>query len=336
MKPLVSVVIPVYNVEKYLARCVDSVLVQTYPNIEVILVDDGSPDGSGAICDQYASEHSNVRVVHKPNGGLASARNAGMKVMTGQYLFFVDSDDWIDPETLEELTEIAERTGVDFVRYTPVYAGWPNHEDGEMYNIAKEKVLHEGIFTKVDIVRDIFPKLFAQENLSMGVIVSAWRSLYRASFITENHLCFDESIRYAEDTYFSANVVYHTNSFYFVGGGRYYHYFYNPSSITKSYKKDRWDSGKRMITTFEKTFSDKPDYDFRDQLWRLRIFVTLDSLNQMRFLPLGQRMKYCKTIMGDKLVREAFRHTKLAKVSWKGKVKLWMIRLNLWALYAVV
>lgn len=336
MNPLVSVIIPVYNVEKYLARCVDSVLAQTYPNVEVILVDDGSPDGSGAICDEYAATHGNIQVVHKKNGGLASARNAGMKVMTGEYLFFIDSDDWIDPETLQELVEIGERTGVDFVRYTPVYAGWPNHADGKMYNIAKERVLHEGVFTKEDIVRDIFPRLFAQENLDMGVIVSACRSLYRASFITANQLYFDESIKYAEDTYFSAKVVYHTNSFYFVGGGKYYHYFYNPGSITKSFKKDRWDSSKKLIAAFEKEFSSKSDYDFADQLRRLRIFVVLDALNQMHFLSLKERMKYCRSIMTAPLTREAFHYTSLVKVSWKGKIKLWLIRWNLWAIYAVV
>ncbi len=336
MNPLVSVIIPVYNVEKYLARCVDSVLAQTYPNVEIILVDDGSPDSSGAICDEYAALHENVQVVHKKNGGLASARNAGMRVATGEYLFFIDSDDWIDPETLQELVEIGEKTGVDFVRYTPVYAGWPNHADGEMYNIAKEKVLHEGIFTKENIVRDIYPRLFAQENLDMGVIVSACRSLYKTSFLKAHNLVFDESIKYAEDTYFSAKLVYHTNSFYFVGGGKYYHYFYNPASITKSYKKDRWDSGKKLIAAFEKEFSNKPDYDFTDQLSRLQIFAVLDALNQKKFLPLKQRLQYCKGIIGDPITREAFQHIDLIKISQKRKIRLWLIRLNLWAIYAVV
>ncbi len=336
MKPLVSVVIPVYNVEKYLERCVDSVLAQTYPNVEIILVDDGSPDGSPAICDRYAAEHNNISVVHKPNGGLASARNAGMKVMHGEYLFFIDSDDWIDPETLEELVEIAERTGVDFVRYSPMYAGWPNHKDGECYDLTKEKVLHEGIFTREDIIRDIFPRLFVQDNLSMGVIVSAWRSLYRISFLLEHQLTFDESIKYAEDTFFSSHVVYHANSFYFVGGGKYYHYFYNSSSITKSYKKDRWDSGKNLISVFENTFSQKEDYDFQNQLNLLRIFIVFDSLNQKRFLALKDRIRYCRGIINDPVTRGAFRYTGLVDTSWKGKVKLWIIRLRLSALYAVI
>ena len=101
--PKVSVVIPVYKVEQYLRRCVDSVLAQTLSDLEIILVDDGSPDHCPEICDEYASKHENIRVIHKPNGGLASARNAGMKVATGQYLFFLDSDDWLDADGLEQL-----------------------------------------------------------------------------------------------------------------------------------------------------------------------------------------------------------------------------------------
>ena len=103
LMPLVSVIIPVYNVEKYLAECVDSVLNQTHRNIEVILVDDGSSDGSGAMCDAYAEQDERVRVIHKTNGGQSSARNAALEVMTGEWLLFVDSDDWIEPDTLEAL-----------------------------------------------------------------------------------------------------------------------------------------------------------------------------------------------------------------------------------------
>ena len=106
-KPKISVVIPIYNVEKYLQRCVDSVLNQTLRDLEIILVDDGSPDKCPLICDQYAKKDSRVFVIHKKNGGLASARNAGMKAATGTYLFFLDSDDWIDLDGLELLYNTA-------------------------------------------------------------------------------------------------------------------------------------------------------------------------------------------------------------------------------------
>jgi len=104
---LVSVIVPVYNVEEYLGRCVDSILAQTYTNLEVILVDDGAKDSSGAICDEYAARDARVRVIHKENGGLSSARNAGIDAAKGDWLEFVDSDDWIEPDAVESMLTLA-------------------------------------------------------------------------------------------------------------------------------------------------------------------------------------------------------------------------------------
>ena len=112
---MISVIIPLYNVEEYLARCVDSILAQTYENLEVILVDDGAKDSSGAICDAFASKDSRVKVIHKENGGLSSARNAGLEVAAGEYIGFVDSDDWITPDAYAHLMTLAEKYDVKLV-----------------------------------------------------------------------------------------------------------------------------------------------------------------------------------------------------------------------------
>ena len=115
MEPLISVIVPVYNVEPYLRQCVDSILSQTYKNLEIILVDDGSPDGCPEICDEYSQKDEHVRVVHKENGGLSDARNAGMAVMTGKFLSFVDSDDMLPADAIETLLKIAIAEDVDLV-----------------------------------------------------------------------------------------------------------------------------------------------------------------------------------------------------------------------------
>lgn len=101
--PLISIIVPVYKVEPYLEKCVDSILVQTYSHLEIILVDDGSPDGCGAICDRYAAQDPRIRVIHKPNGGISDARNAGLDIATGEYIGFVDSDDYTAPTMYEQL-----------------------------------------------------------------------------------------------------------------------------------------------------------------------------------------------------------------------------------------
>lgn len=115
MQPLISVVVPIYKVEKYLNKCVDSIINQTYKNLEIILVDDGSPDNCGKICDDYAKKDSRIKVVHKENGGLSDARNAGMKIVTGEYVSFIDSDDYVSLDFIETLYDISIKENNDIV-----------------------------------------------------------------------------------------------------------------------------------------------------------------------------------------------------------------------------
>ena len=114
-EPKISVIVPVYKVEKYLRKCVDSIINQTYQNLEIILVDDGSPDNCPAICDEYAAKDSRVRVIHKENGGLGDARNAGLDACTGEYIGFVDSDDWIDANMYSDMATMMEEKNLDVV-----------------------------------------------------------------------------------------------------------------------------------------------------------------------------------------------------------------------------
>ena len=115
MNEKISVIVPIYKVEPYLRKCLDSICTQTYENLEIILVDDGSPDGCGAICDEYAARDGRVKVIHKPNGGLSDARNAGLEIMTGTYVTFVDSDDWLTEDAVSSLYDLAIQTGAELV-----------------------------------------------------------------------------------------------------------------------------------------------------------------------------------------------------------------------------
>lgn len=114
----ISVIIPVYKVEKYLRRCVESILCQTYENLEIILVDDGSPDSCPQICDEYASKDNRIKVIHKPNGGLSSARNVGIQIASGKYISFVDSDDWIDPNTYYYCYNLINKYNSEVVQFS--------------------------------------------------------------------------------------------------------------------------------------------------------------------------------------------------------------------------
>ena len=115
MEELISVVVPVYNVEKYIDKCINSIINQTYKNLEIILVDDGSPDNCGKICDEYAKKDNRIKVTHKENGGVSSARNIGIKNATGDWLTFVDADDWIENNFVEQLLKIGNQENAEIV-----------------------------------------------------------------------------------------------------------------------------------------------------------------------------------------------------------------------------
>jgi glycosyltransferase involved in cell wall biosynthesis len=293
-------------------------------------VDDGSPDRCPDLCDALGREDDRIRVVHKENGGLASARNAGMRIACGKYLFFLDSDDWIDSNALEELTDTAEREGTDFVRFRPMYAGWPGKEDGSLCDFGTEKGMREGLYDRERIRREIFPRLFATPELTLGVIVAAWRSLYRLDFLRETDLWFDESVRYSEDTIFSARLVAVTDSFYYLDGPRYYHYFYNPGSITRSFRKDRWDSCRALMTSFEREFGNFEGCDFSDQLWLQKIYCIASAMGQRKALSdRRERKKWCAMICSDPVTREAMGHLGLLRVPWKQRIELELIHLGM-------
>lgn len=128
---LISIIVPVYNVEKYLPQCVDSLLQQTYPNVEIVLVDDGSPDQSGRICDEYAAKDQRVKVIHQKNQGVSAARNNGMAAASGEWITFVDADDWFDTDACQHLiNEAQKQDGCDVVIFSFV----KNYEEGEYPN----------------------------------------------------------------------------------------------------------------------------------------------------------------------------------------------------------
>lgn len=165
--PLVSIIVPCYNVEHYLPKCIDSILNQTYKNLEVWLVDDGSPDKCGAICDEYAKKDTRIKVIHKKNGGLADARNVALDVMTGEYVVCVDSDDYISPTHIEGLYHLIEKYGADVSvnTFCSFYEGASPHPSPKS---AKDWVLDGLHATEM---------MFYQENFDN----TAWGKMYKAS-----------------------------------------------------------------------------------------------------------------------------------------------------------
>lgn len=184
MDELISVIVPIYKVETYLRRCLDSIINQTYRNLEIILVDDGSPDLCPGICDEYARRDERIKVIHKENGGLSSARNAGIEIMTGKFVTFVDSDDFLDAGALERWLEAAVRNNVDLV-----IGNFADYYDGD--EICKRGNEQEDLWSAEEAIKKM---LLENDRLCV-----AWGKLYKSDLFIQ--LRYPEDIKFAEDMY---------------------------------------------------------------------------------------------------------------------------------------
>lgn len=212
---LVSIIIPVYKVEKYLARCLNTVLNQDYQNLEVILVDDGSPDNSPALCDEFAQKDSRVKVIHKPNGGQSSARNAGLAIARGEYVNFLDSDDWIAMDTISYALSIVKKYDADAVQYE--YAHVSSEED-RVTNPKEKIVVQRG----EEILEEYMKTVLKTGSYSMV------RCFFKKSVL--EGLKFREG-KNSEDLDFKFNVLSRCKAFAISNQYKYF-YFQSPTSTS--------------------------------------------------------------------------------------------------------
>lgn len=187
-QPLISVIVPVYNVEKYICKCIDSLLAQTYPHIEVILVDDGSTDNSGKICDEYAAKDSRIKVVHQPNGGVSAARQTGIDTAIGEYTIHADPDDWVEADMLEKMMAVALRDNADMV----ICDFW-EEKRGKTHYCCQNPGENP---TADTVLKDLFQQLHC----------SCWNKLVKRACY--NGIGFyPATLRYAEDLLFNTRVL---------------------------------------------------------------------------------------------------------------------------------
>lgn len=215
-QPLLSVIIPVYKVENYLQRCLDSIINQTYKNLEIILVDDGSPDNSGKICDEYAQKDRRIKVIHQKNKGLSGARNSGLKISKGEYLAFLDSDDWIEPEMYTVLIELIEENNLDMARCSIDQTDGKNNKIILPLKRNADKLIKD---------KRIF-ELYFDEFLCKVV----WNAVYKRA-IVEN-VYYPEGLQ-SEDNYASGMYLFNCKRV-MITTQILHHYWQNPNSITNS------------------------------------------------------------------------------------------------------
>ncbi len=260
MGKLVSVIVPIYNVEKYLDECVQSIMKQTYSTLEIILVDDGATDRSGDMCDEYQSKDYRVRVVHKQNGGLSDARNAGMKVATGDYIYFCDSDDYLADNCIEELVECIEREQAEFVIFNAKAIGDRND------NVNPNSYMRKCTYPTTDGENMLRRQLLLDEYKPC-----AWLAFFNAKFLYCNNLIFEKGI-IGEDELFSFYAYLKAKRVSYLDSGLYFHRIRQGSIMTTKQFQRRFVDYlviyRKMIATL-KEIDERKQKGFRECVIRI-------------------------------------------------------------------
>ena len=313
--PLISIIVPVYRTEQYLRQCVDSLLAQTYNRIEIILVDDGSPDGSGGICEEYAAKDPRVKVIHQENGGLSAARNTGLDHATGEYVMFVDSDDWISPDNCEKAVAVARARDVDVVI-------WSYRREYPDRSLDRHIFAEEQAFTG-EAYRRLFLKVLGDTVTpeTLDSLSSACNKLYKLEGVAQSVRFVDTKIIGTEDLLYNVQVFLQAQNAYYLREAFYDYRKDNQNSLTKTYKKELLPKRKVLFGELRKAVSDCRDQDYEKALnKRVALDILGQSLNVVRSGETHKtKRRLIREILHDEVYGPALRELSTAgmKIHWK-------------------
>ena len=324
---LVSVVLPIYKTEAYLQRCIGSVVNQTYRNLEIILVDDGSPDNCPAICDDWTRKDSRIKVVHKQNGGLGFARNTGIENATGDYICFFDSDDYIEPTTIELCCRSAEATGADVVCF------------------GNDQVTQEGcvmgtriptppkyVFAGDEIRELVIPNLlYADETTgrSWNLAMSAWCSIFSMDLIRRHNWRFVSEREILSEDYYSILDLYRYVRKLSVLPDVLYHYSVNPLSLSRVYRKDRYE---RIVgfthAMLELADQVSPQIPLRSKVEKIYFGFTIGALKQIQESShsFSEKCAMMKDIIYDAFLQRVLRENDFSQENILKRLLVWAMR----------
>lgn len=297
--PKISIIVPVYKVEEYLPRCIDSILDQTFTDFELILIDDGSPDNCGAICDEYAKKDRRIVVIHKDNAGVSSARNDGLEISKGEYILFCDSDDFVSKEWCKIMYEIISQSNIDLGICGYSYCDING-------NIANSKIVFNN--NNLFVEKKNFFSLYMNNLINMP-----WNKIYRKKIITESRIFFDESIDYNEDLLFVLHYIQCCKGdFAVVNEALNYYRTGIDGSLTKKYVENFWNIKKKVFCEIKKTIDycnidfNKVKYDYYSK-WNWSIVMAISN-NYKSGLSKKQIKKLNKEILESDECKIAFKN----------------------------
>lgn len=325
--PLVTVVIPIYNVEKQLSRCIDSVLNQTYKNLEIILVDDGSPDNCPQICDEYAKKDDRIIVIHKVNQGLGMARNTGIELATGKYICFFDSDDYVEVDTVEECCICAERERADLVCF-----GHIEETNSGKVRLQRLPTVPKEVFLKNEILEQLIPMTLAHNaetgedwNLSM----SAWSCFFSMDVIKKNKWRFvSEREIISEDIYSVLEYYWYTEKIVFIKK-TFYHYILNELSLSNVFRNDRYEKLKVFVSKMRELLKSKnSEKELEQRLFTIFLGLTIGALKNIVICDLTFKNKYkaLKNIICDDFMQNVLSNTVYKGEPFAKKILFWLMK----------
>lgn len=297
MNNLISVVVPIYNVEKYLRKCIESIINQTYENLEIILVDDGSTDNSSVICDEYAQVDNRIKVIHKDNGGLVSARKAGLKIAEGEFISNIDGDDWIELNMYEELLKNILETGAEIVNSGVIYT----YVNGEVYEANFETQVIENPKSNSKIWRGF---LYHYDELFLNSYL--WSKLFRRKFFVECYEKLSDEANYGEDRIVITECLLRCKKISFLKKC-FYHYIYKREGAYTAKKGSKgilW--AVRMYAEIFKLFEEyQVDDEIKKYLDAAIVTRTLMAINDSKIYPNNIPMWKCifeEKLNGKKII----------------------------------
>lgn len=328
---LISVVLPTYNVKEYITQCVHSLVHQTYRELEILIVDDGSTDGTGALCDTLALEDSRIRVFHKENGGTHTARNMGIREAKGEYIMFLDPDDWLDENTFQELVSRIRQDDLDVIRFGYVRE-FPTHSAGKENTFLPETLCQGEECRRIcrQTLGLVGRELAHPEN--MNFLASACFSLYRKSIIDENglELYNIREIATFSDGLFNIRFLQKANRFLYVDIPFYHYRKFAAGAATSNYRENFL---QRQLILFGmlRKISEEENGEFTEAYNNRVIFSTMEiCLNALKS-DKGFRQKYgeVKAVLKSPVHRAAYKNIRLRPMPMKWKVYYFLVKTRL-------
>lgn len=311
-----SVIIPVYNCELQITRCIESIINQTYKNLEIIIVDDGSKDGSSKICDEYARKDKRIKVIHKQNNG-AAARNTGLDIASGEYIAFVDSDDYIELNMYQEMMKVNQQYDCDLVLCDC-------YKENESTKIIFTHDIREGYYDKDMLYKEYFPTLLMTNSVDYPPTISNWVCLFKRKLIEENNLRYKEGMRFSEDLLFGSQAAYYTSSFYYMKNKAFYHYVLNNESVTHTFFSNKWIMMRSLYEYIKEFFGNVEDFDFSKQINISLLYFVYNCISEINNSDMDKKNKMLEIsmILKDIEVKEMFKSLKIStlNINWKLKI----------------